>query len=79
MKYEPFIQKYTAIFISVKFLGFFWEFWSENIIIGDDRIEFFRNTREKYKKKFKNKKFKMRLYYPNEYYLIENENLKHLT
>lgn len=78
MKKDRFTQKYTTILISVKFLGCFWEFWSENITFGDDSTEFLQCVRDKYKRKFKNRKFKMRLYYPDEYYLVEPTTVKHL-
>lgn len=73
---NSFKQNYVTILISVKFLGIWWEFWSERIMIGDDPNGFFRYVRDKYRKKFK--KFRMRLYYPDDYYEVTNDNVKHL-
>lgn len=66
-------QDYTNIFISVKFLGIYWEFWQETYYFGDSQEEFFHIIKDKYNKKFKNREFKMRLYYPNKDYVINQK------
>lgn len=69
-KYEIWKRNFTAIFISVKFMGIWFEFWSEYVVIGDDATDFFQEVKQKYIKKFKNKDFRMRLIYPNDSRLI---------
>jgi hypothetical protein len=76
MSKDVFKENYTAIFVSVKFLGLYWEFWSERPVIGDDHAEFFRTTRDRYRKKWPNREFKMRLYYKNLHYLVDSNTVK---
>ena len=69
-------QDYTAIFIAVKFLGIYWEFWSEYRYM-EDPVEFFQRTRDRYMVKFGGKKFRMRLCYPDDYWEVTQTNVKH--
>lgn len=58
---------YSTIMISKKFLGIWWEFWSEPYhYYFDNQTEHFKYVRDKYIKKFKGKPFRMRLYYPDQ-------------
>jgi hypothetical protein len=72
-----FNQSYSAILISVKFLGTYWEFWSEYPIFGDDLTDFFRTTRDKYRAKFGKRDFIMRLHYRDEIYHYRNDVMNH--
>lgn len=64
--------------ISKKIFGIWLECWSEQKIIGDNDAVFFRETRDKYRKKFNNKEFRMRLYYPDEFYQVTKDTVKHI-
>lgn len=57
-------QNYSHITISVKFLGIYWEIWSERYVFCDGYSENFQQVKEKYRKKFGKRKFKMTLHYP---------------
>ncbi len=57
-------QSFTHICIGVKFLGFYWEFWMETKIFGDDDSYFIENVKTKYRKKFGNRSFYIRPIYP---------------
>lgn len=73
-----FSQNFTNILISKKIFGIWVEFWSEKIVIGDNHTEFFQSIRDKYRKKFKGKPFRMRLYYPDDYFEVTETNVKHI-
>lgn len=38
----------------------------------------FQEVKRQYMHKFGNRPFKMRLYYPNEYFVVSNNSVKHL-
>lgn len=78
MEQDLYSQRFTSILISVKFLGIWWEFWQENISLGDNSKEFFQEVKRQYMRKFGNRTFKMRLYYPNEDFVVSNNSVKHL-
>ena len=78
MGQDLYSQRFTSILISVKFMGIWWEFWQENVTIGDESKEFFQEVKRQYKRKFGDKPFKMRLYYPSEDFVISNNSVKHL-
>ena len=46
--------------------------------MGDEGAEFFRAVRDKYKNKFGNKTFRMRLCYPDDFYKVTSETVKHI-
>lgn len=66
-------QNYTHILISVKFLGIYWELWSEMYIFGETPDEFFHSIKNKYKTKFGKREFNMKLIYPSHSYNIKNK------
>ena len=57
-------QNYSHITISVKFLGIYWEFWSENYMFVFSQSEFVDKVKEKYRKKFGKRSFKITFHYP---------------
>lgn len=67
-------QNYSNILVSVKFLGIYWELWQETYCFGETQSEFFQNIKQKYIKKFGKRPFKMRLYYPDMVYDIQNKH-----
>ena len=73
--YDIWKRYYSAIFISVKFMGIWWEFWSEYRTLGDDSMELFREVKNKYIKKLKNRDFRMRLHYPDDIRYIKNKKI----
>jgi hypothetical protein len=72
---SSFKKEYSGIMISIYFLGIYWECWAEYNVLGDDHGEFFIRTREKYRKKLGDRKFIMRLYYPDDKYLVTKNNV----
>ena len=73
-----FSQRFTSILISKKICGVWVEFWSEQKVMGDNDTEFFQSVRDKYKTKFNDKPFRMRLYYPNEFFEVTNKTVNHI-
>ena len=73
-----FDRRLSHIHIAVKFCGMYFEFWSERLIMGDNDADFFRTVRDKYRKKFNGKTFRMTLVYPSEVYEVSKTNVKHL-
>lgn len=73
-----FNQKLTYINIAVKFCGIYFEFWSERLTMGDNDADFFRAVRDKYRKKFNGKTFRMTLVYPSEICEVSKTNVKYL-
>jgi hypothetical protein len=64
-------QSFTHINIGVKFLGIYWEMWSENKIFGEEDDNFIQEVKTKYKRKFGDRSFYIRPVYPSTTYKIQ--------
>lgn len=76
MANEVFKKAYSSIGISVCFFGMFFEFWYEYPYIGQDSGEFLRQVRDKYRIKFPNQTFRLRLIYSDEYFEVTKDSIK---
>jgi hypothetical protein len=71
-------KSYDVILISRQFFGIWFEFWSEKPLPYEDKVEFFREVRERYRRKWNNKPFRMRLYYSDDYYEVTKDSVNHI-
>jgi len=70
---------FTSISVSKKMFGIWFEFWIEYKVFGDVDSEFFKQVRDKYKKKFKGQTFRMVLNYPNDMFEVKENTVIHKT
>jgi hypothetical protein len=73
---SAFKKDYSTILISRKYFGIWFEFWSEYPTMGDDKGEFFRTVREKYRNKWNGEEFRMRLFFSDDYFEVTKEYVK---
>ena len=64
------MQKCDVILIAVKFMGIYWEIYSERNYDNLPPEEFFQKTRDRYRNKLSYKPFRMRLHYQDEKFLV---------
>ena len=63
-------QEYSSIIIGVKFFGIYWEFWKHPKLFRISHKDYCDNIKNIYKKKFKGRECRMRLYYPNKKIIV---------
>lgn len=66
-KSKTFDRPYIRIMIAKKVLGMWFEFWSMERY-DDDPLEFFRRTRDHYRRMWGAENVRLRLYWSQEYY-----------